>query len=140
MEIIMQQTTLHPVLAKDCIEVGDLEVCKVLLMNDKQYPWLILVPDRPDLKDFDEINISDSTHLHGEIRKASQVLRTLYKPTKINVAALGNMVPQLHIHVIARFNTDPAWPNPVWGRYPPLPYSDKKLDDVLHSLKKAFSI
>ncbi|MBF0443978.1 MAG: HIT domain-containing protein [Magnetococcales bacterium] len=134
----MQQTTLHPVLAKDCIEVGDLEVCKVLLMNDMHYPWLILVPDRPDLKDFDEIKNADIIHLHADIKKASEVLRNLYNPTKINIAALGNMVPQLHIHVIARFNTDKAWPNPVWGRHSPLPYSNKILDGTLHRFKKAF--
>ncbi|MBF0193277.1 MAG: HIT domain-containing protein [Magnetococcales bacterium] len=136
----MQQTSLHPILAKDCIEVCDLKICKVLLMNDKQYPWLILVPDRPGLKDFDEVNSGDIAYLHADIKKASEVLRTIYKPTKLNIAALGNMVTQLHIHVIARFSNDKAWPNPVWGRHPPLPYNDEMLENVLQGLKNNFEL
>ncbi|MBF0380743.1 MAG: HIT domain-containing protein [Magnetococcales bacterium] len=136
----MQQTQLHPALAKDCIFVEELDVCKVLLMNDKQYPWLILVPDRPDLKDFDDIKNVDIPHVHSEMKKAAEVLRTLFKPTKINVASLGNMVPQLHIHVIARFNNDPAWPNPIWGHNLPIPYDQDMLGELLIKLKDGFGL
>lgn len=135
----MKQTELHPVLAKDCITVCTLLVCDVLLMNDSQYPWLILVPDRPDLKDLDELSKDDTPLLYSDINKTSKVLRELFKPTKLNVAALGNMVPQLHIHVIARFESDKAWPRPVWGLHPPQPYANDDLNDLLTRLRRAFA-
>jgi diadenosine tetraphosphate (Ap4A) HIT family hydrolase len=134
----MKQTELHPLLAQDCILVGHLHVCELLLMNDSQYPWLILVPDRPGLRDFDELSDIDTPLVHADIKHASQVLRTLFQPSKLNVAALGNMVPQLHIHVIARSESDKAWPKPVWGLYPPVPYTEEVLSDLLARLRKAF--
>lgn len=134
----MNQTELHPVLAKDCSTVCSLSICEVLLMNDSQYPWLILVPDRAGLKDLDELADADTTLVYADINRASTVLRNLVHPTKLNVAALGNMVPQLHIHVIARFKADKAWPKPVWGTHPPLPYAANELQNLLTSLRKAF--
>jgi diadenosine tetraphosphate (Ap4A) HIT family hydrolase len=104
-------------------------------MNDSQYPWLILVPDRANLRDFDELSQVDTPLVHEDIKKVSQALRTLFNPKKLNVAALGNMVPQLHIHVIARFESDKAWPNPIWGAHPPIPYSDASLEDLIAQLK-----
>ena len=136
----MKQTTLHPILAKDCLLVGSLSVCTLLLMNDCHYPWLILVPDRPDLRDFDELSDADTMMVHSDIKQASQGLRSLFKPTKINVAALGNQVPQLHIHVIARFETDKAWPKPVWGLHPSLPYAEDGLDPLLEQIKSVTGI
>ena len=134
----MKQTKLHPILLKDCVTVCPLSLCEVLLMNDSQYPWLILVPDRPGLRDFDELSDSDTPLVHADIKQASRVLRTLFNPTKLNVAALGNMVPQLHIHIIARFTSDKAWPKPIWGLHPPLPCPNEVLEDRLTLLRKAF--
>ncbi|MBF0371726.1 MAG: HIT family protein [Magnetococcales bacterium] len=136
----MNQTELHPTLAKDGITVGFLSACQVLLINDSHYPWLILVPDRPGLRDLDELTDIDRALVYGDIHQASQVLRRLFNPTKLNVAALGNMVPQLHIHVIARFEGDKAWPKPVWGLHPSEPYPDDLLAKRLEQLKGAFGV
>lgn len=106
-------------------------------MNDSTYPWLILVPQRPDLRDLHDVPAADHGPLMAEISRASSALQQFVNPDKLNVAALGNMVPQLHIHVIARFTTDPAWPGPVWGVVPARPYDDAlertagRLRDVL---------
>jgi len=91
-------------------------------MNDASYPWLILVPRRAGLTGFHEVAESDAAALTGEIRRAARALQSRFAPDRINIGALGNLVPQLHIHVIARFADDPAWPGPVWGARPPVPY------------------
>ncbi|MBF0127789.1 MAG: HIT domain-containing protein [Magnetococcales bacterium] len=104
-------------------------------MNDSRYPWLILVPRRDGMRDLDELTTEEGGVLWGEITLASRLLREWCRPDKLNVAALGNMVPQLHLHVIARFRADAAWPNPVWGQHPPLPYDESQLPAVLAALK-----
>ena len=106
---------LHPRLGADTFFVADWPLCRVLLMNDARFPWLILVPRRQALCDFDEVALDDKAALQGEIDLASRVLRSVTSAEKLNVAALGNMVPQLHVHVVARFAADAAWPAPVWG-------------------------
>lgn len=136
----MRQTELHPALAGDCIVVGSLRACEVLLMNDSRYPWLILVPDRPGLRDLDDLSESDAALVNADIRQASRALRTLFQPDKLNVAALGNMVPQLHIHVIARFESDNSWPKPVWGQHPPTVYAGAVLAKELVRLREAFGL
>jgi diadenosine tetraphosphate (Ap4A) HIT family hydrolase len=106
---------LHPQLAKDCAHVCDLSVCRVLLMNNSQFPWLILVPMREGIREITELSEQDYKTAMDEVRFcAAQFLRST-NAFKMNVAALGNMVPQLHIHIIARFENDAAWPNPVWN-------------------------
>lgn len=115
----MSDFILHPQLAKDTLPVADWPVCRVLRMNDATYPWLILVPRRANCREISELPSSDRHRLIDEISRASEALQRDCRPEKINVAALGNVVPQLHIHVIARFTTDPAWPKPVWGVQPP---------------------
>ena len=107
---------LHPRLAADTIEIADWPLCRVLLMNDQRFPWLILVPRRPGLRDFDDVAGPDKSAYYAEIERASRALRAVTGAPKLNVAALGNMVPQLHVHVIARFVGDAAWPGPVWGQ------------------------
>ncbi|MEG3637880.1 HIT family protein [Magnetococcus sp. PR-3] len=134
----MSQITLHPTLSKDCQVVTELSASTVLLMNDAQYPWLILVPNRPDLTDLDQLSTADMVLVQYDIRRACKVLRQLFSPTKLNVASLGNMVPQLHIHVIARFDSDPAWPKPVWGVLPAKPYTQEALQQSVQQLKQAF--
>ncbi|MEO5377238.1 MAG: HIT family protein [Magnetococcus sp. DMHC-6] len=136
--VTMKQTKLHPLLAKDCLTVLSLSLCDVFLMNDCQYPWLILVPDRPGLRDLDELTAEETPLVYTEIQQACRVLRRLFNPTKLNVAALGNIVPQLHIHVIARFTTDPAWPKPIWGYHPPIIYPSDQLEDLLTRLRDSF--
>lgn len=129
---------LHERLAADCITLDDWPLCRVLLMNDANYPWLILVPRRPALRDFHDVAPEDMPQFVDEISGASRALQTSLKPDKINVAALGNMVPQLHLHVIARFTDDSAWPGPVWGAQPALPYESGALQERIAALKAAF--
>ena len=129
---------LHERLAADCITLADWPLCRVLLMNDASYPWLILVPRRPGLRDFHDVAPEDMPQFVDEISGASRALQSSLQPDKINVAALGNMVPQLHLHVVARFTDDPAWPGPVWGAQPAVPYEAAALQERIESLKAAF--
>lgn len=114
--------TLDPRLDADTVHVGDLTLCRVLLMDDARFPWLILVPRRPDASEITDLTPEDAKGLMDEMRLATGVMLALAKPDKVNVAALGNVVPQLHVHVIGRFLSDPAWPRPVWGVGEAKPY------------------
>lgn len=128
---------LHEGLAADCITLDDWPLCRVLLMNDATYPWLILVPRRAGLRDFHDVGQDDMPQFTGEISRASRALQSSFAPVKINVAALGNMVPQLHVHIIARFSDDPAWPGPIWGKVPARPYESGALQERVDLLKAA---
>lgn len=130
---------LHPQLAADTVEVTSGACCRVLLMNDSNFPWLILVPQRPGLRDFHDLAGADMTDTVAEIGAASRALQALFAADKINVAALGNMVPQLHIHVIARHTVDPAWPKPVWGVVSPRPHDAAMLAERINSLRAALT-
>lgn len=116
----MATFALHPQLAEDGLFVVDWPLCRVLRMNDATYPWLILVPRLTDAREIVDLSAADRVLLMDEIAWSSQALKDLLQPDKINVAALGNVVPQLHVHVLARFKEDPAWPRPVWGLAPPI--------------------
>ncbi|NIA68888.1 HIT domain-containing protein [Pelagibius litoralis] len=129
---------LHEGLAADCITLDDWPLCRVLLMNDATYPWLILVPRRPGLRDFHDVGAGDMPRFTDEIGKASRALQSAFKAEKMNLAALGNMVPQLHVHIIARFTSDPAWPGPIWGKVPAAPYEPGALQVRVDLLKEAF--
>ncbi|MBO0333533.1 HIT family protein [Sneathiella sp. CAU 1612] len=130
---------LHSQLAKDTFPILTLSLSRVLLMNDARFPWIILVPERPDLVDIHDMNHPDYNALTREIRAASRAMAALFKADKMNVATLGNMVPQLHIHVIARYRGDAAWPAPVWGKGVAEPYekaaADARIDDIRATLK-----
>ena len=128
---------LHPQLADETVPVCDLNLCRVLLSKDANYPWLVLSPRRDGLRDLHDLNDADGIAVLDEIRRCSQVLVDLYRPDKMNVAALGNQVPQLHIHIIARFTADPAWPGPVWGRVPAAAYDDAARDALISRLRAA---
>ena len=128
---------LHPQLAEETVPVCDLELCRVLLSRDATYPWLVLSPRREDLRDLHDLNEEDGIAALEEIRRCSRALVDLFRPDKINVAALGNQVPQLHIHIIARSTTDPAWPGPVWGKVPAAPYDDAARDALIGRLRAA---
>jgi diadenosine tetraphosphate (Ap4A) HIT family hydrolase len=115
---------IDPRLAADSVAVADLSLSHVRLMNDATYPWLILIPRRQGAVEIVDLTAADRAQLMDEIALASGVLRDMTRCDKLNVAALGNMVPQLHVHVIARFRGDPAWPGPVWGKAPAQPYGE----------------
>lgn len=114
---------LHPQLAADTYLVGDLALSRVLLMDDTRFPWLILVPRRADMRDWIDLIPADRHHLLDEVDLCSLALRARHRPDKLNLGALGNLVAQLHVHVIARFAHDAAWPRPVWGIGTRVPYS-----------------
>ncbi|MGE0737355.1 MAG: HIT domain-containing protein [Alphaproteobacteria bacterium] len=114
-------------MAADTKLLAQWKLCQVLLMNDRTYPWLILVPAIPDLRDFNDVPRAHWATLMAEIERAANALKRLHNPYKMNVAALGNVVEQLHIHVIARQKTDAAWPKPVWGVVPTQPYAPDEL-------------
>ncbi|MFN3687071.1 HIT domain-containing protein [Salinarimonas sp.] len=130
---------LDPRLAGDTLPVGDLPLCSVLLMNDSRFPWLILVPRREGAREIVDLSLAEAHALAGEIRVASRVLQAVAAPDKINVGALGNVVPQLHVHVIARFLSDPAWPGPVWGHGTRAPYPPHAASALLERLRAAFA-
>ena len=111
-------------LASDTYDIGTLALSRVLMMNDARFPWLILVPERADMAEIIDLAPQDRTALLDEIAAASEALKKLFNPDKLNIGALGNRVRQLHVHVVARFQSDAAWPGPVWGAgaaqvYPP---------------------
>ena len=121
---------IHPLLADDCIHLGRFRLCHLLLMNDRNYPWYILVPDRDNIQEIYQLAGDDRQQLLAESCLLSEFLMDEFDGNKLNVAALGNQVSQLHLHHIVRFETDPAWPAPVWGKQPPLPYTDEALDEI----------
>src|SRR5262245_61263649 len=128
---------LHPRLAQDTVEVTQLRLCRVLLMKDSRFPWLILVPEREAVREIHELAPEDRAALVEEIARAGEVLTRLFQPDKLNVGALGNLVPQLHVHVVARRATDPAWPGPVWGSGPAVPYEDGEIEELRGRLTAA---
>jgi diadenosine tetraphosphate (Ap4A) HIT family hydrolase len=113
---------LDPRLSADTVHLGDLALSRVLLMDDARFPWLILVPRRPAVSEITDLPEPDAAALWQEIPLATGVMQALAKPDKINIGALGNVVSQLHVHVIGRFLSDPAWPGPVWGFGSRTPY------------------
>ena len=123
----MNHWHLHPQLADDTAPVIELPLCEVRLMDDANHPWLVLVPRVADMVEIIDLDTAQRTQLTAEIDAASRALKALFKPHKLNIAALGNLVPQLHVHVIARFEDDPAWPAPVWGRVAARPYTPDAL-------------
>ncbi len=136
----MSTFALHERLAADTSLVCELPLSRCLLMNDARYPWLILVPRIADLRDLHEVPAKNRQALFDEIDQTSQALTKLTEAFKINVAALGNQVPQLHIHVIARQQDDEAWPGPVWGVGEAMPYSDAELKKRLQDLNLLLAV
>jgi diadenosine tetraphosphate (Ap4A) HIT family hydrolase len=128
---------LAPRLAADTHEVGDFELCRVLLMNDSRYPWLILVPRRAGLSEIHDLTAEERSLLIEEAARAGAGLKSLTNAKKINTGALGNMVGQLHVHVVARFVGDAAWPGPVWGSGRSLPYEDEAASRLVAGLRRA---
>lgn len=130
--------SLHPSLSKK-IHLGNLSLCTLLLEDERHYPWLILVPRRPDLSTLIHLSRDDHGQLMEEIVQAQQVLLDLFQPTQINVAAIGNKTPQLHIHIIARFSHDPAWPQTVWDHPQRAPYPSEEREGAVCALRARFA-
>ena len=124
-------------LAADSIFVTDLGLCTVRLMNDANFPWLLMIPQRPGLTEIIDLGATDRHLLMDEIAAVSTALRTVTHCLKLNVAALGNQVQQLHVHVIARFAEDAAWPGPVWGAAAPGTYEDEEKQRLIGDLRAA---
>jgi len=128
--------TLHPQLDRDTASIGDLPLSRVLIINDANYPWLLLVPRRAEIVELTDLDDVAQAQLMTEINRVARALRTVTGCDKLNIAALGNVVPQLHVHIIARFRHDAAWPKPVWGVTPPRPYDREELDNFGQPLRK----
>ena len=129
--------TLHQRLEDDTVEVVYLGVSIVRLMRDRTLPWLILVPKREGVREIHGLSKEDRAELMEEITLVSKVIDALYRPDKINIGVLGNLVPQLHIHVIGRFERDRAWPGPVWGKDGAKPYAEDEIRSAVIQLKEA---
>lgn len=130
---------LHPRLAADTLLLGDFPLCHCLLMNDMHYPWLILVPRVENIREIFELDAVQQQQLLQESSWVSERMARHFNATKINIGALGNMVPQLHLHIIARYENDAAWPGPVWGKHPAEPYTGENLQRMNKRLHEAFA-
>ena len=131
--------SLDPRLEADTRPVGDLALSSVLLLDDARFPWLVLVPRRADVSEVTDLSGDDAAALMREIRLAVRVVQDLARPDKVNVGALGNMVAQLHMHVIGRFRSDPAWPGPVWGFGERRPYPDHAASSLIERAAALFA-
>ncbi len=131
---------LHPRLEQDCIAIGRFNLCRLLMMNDSQYPWFILVPEIADLREIYQLEKHERELLLEESCFLAENLAVLYDADKMNIAAIGNLVPQLHIHHIVRYETDKAWPAPVWGKFAAVPYSEQQITDTLSRIRGRLAI
>lgn len=131
--------SLDKQLEHDCFIVGDLTLCKVLLLNDANFPWIILVPKVAGISELYELSESEQRVFMDESSCVARMLSELFKPDKLNIAAIGNKVRQLHIHHIARFEHDPCWPETVWGYGKGKPYVDHDKDDTLTRIRDFLS-
>jgi diadenosine tetraphosphate (Ap4A) HIT family hydrolase len=132
--------SLHPKLSELTTQIGDLPLSRVLLENDSNYPWLILVPRMAGVSEIIDLDPNEQVQLLGEIDAASRALKAVATFDKLNVAAIGNMVKQLHVHVLGRSTTDPTWPKPVWGLAPPVPYQPAARDKLVEALRREFKM
>ncbi len=132
-------TDIHTQLLNDCLVLGSFPLCRLLLMKDANYPWFILVPDREDTSEIHHLSDEDQIQLIKESAFLSAVIEEEFRGDKINVAALGNVVPQLHLHHIVRYKDDVAWPSPIWGNQPTREYSDELLDTMSNKLLTAIT-
>lgn len=134
-KIMVTPFTLHPQLKKDCFEIADFPLCKLLLCNDSNYPWFILVPKVENVQDIYQLEWQQQQQLLNESSLLSELLMQVYQGDKMNIAALGNVVPQLHIHHIVRFKTDQSWPKPIWGQQAITPYTDEEIQSVISTIE-----
>jgi diadenosine tetraphosphate (Ap4A) HIT family hydrolase len=128
--------SLHPQLERDTIILGDLPLCRVLIINDANYPWLLLVPRRPEVDEVLDLDEVAQAQLMTEVTRVSRALKEVTGCNKLNIAMLGNIVPQLHVHVVARRKTDAAWPRPVWGATPPVSHDKQELERFSAAIRR----
>jgi diadenosine tetraphosphate (Ap4A) HIT family hydrolase len=128
--------SLSATLEKDTINIGDLPLSRVLVIKDANYPWLLLVPRRLDAIEIIDLNEIEQAQLMTEITRVARALKDITKCDKLNIAALGNVVPQLHVHLIARRKSDAAWPRPVWGVVPALAHDPQELETFIGALRR----
>lgn len=133
----MSKFELHPDLERDGIHLGNFQLSRVLLINDSNYPWFVLIPEISNTSDTIDLAPTEHTKLWEESRTFSLAIMRLFNGDKLNVAALGNVTPQLHIHHIVRYQTDPAWPAPIWGQHPLTPYSEQAIKEVYNLIASA---
>jgi diadenosine tetraphosphate (Ap4A) HIT family hydrolase len=131
----MSAFVLHPRLAADTAFVAELGLSRVLLMDDTRYPWAILVPRRADMTELFDLDAQDRAALTEEVAHAARMLKAMSGGAKINIGALGNLVPQLHVHVVARSESDAAWPGPVWGHGTAVRYEPARRDAFIEELR-----
>jgi len=131
----MSAFVLHPRLAADTAFVADWDLSRVLLMDDARYPWAILVPRRADMTELFDLDAQDRAALTEEVARAARMLKAMTGAAKINIGALGNLVPQLHVHVVARCESDAAWPGPVWGHGAAVRYEPARRDAFVEELR-----
>lgn len=125
-----QAFELHPQLAADTVLLGQFPLCDLLLMNDSQYPWFILVPRVPGVSEIHHLSVAEQQQLLRESSYLAENLSDIFNATKMNIAALGNIVPQLHLHHVVRHSEDRAWPGPVWGRFPAQAYTSEQIQAI----------
>ena len=135
---MQQPIQLHERLKKDCHLLGNFELCSLLLLDDTNFPWFILVPMREQVTEIHQLTENDQQQLLKESMNFSRCLEDVFQPDKLNIAALGNVVPQLHIHHIARYKNDACWPAPVWGAVKAIPYDEDRLAEITAKLKGWF--
>ncbi len=130
---------LHTQLKKDCIKIGRFSLSQLLLINDSQYPWFLLVPERTNMTEIYQLSEKDQLLLQQESSFLASTLANCFKADKINIAAIGNLVPQLHIHHIVRYKNDIAWPAPVWGKYDAVPYTEQQIKKITFQITDALA-
>ncbi len=135
-----QSFELHPTLAQEALVLGDLPLSRVLLSRDANFPWLIVVPRRNGASEIIDLPDAEQAVLSREIAQVARALKTYTACDKLNIAAIGNMVPQLHVHVVARRQTDPLWPKPVWGGLAPKAYASGEIERVAAALQAAIGL
>ncbi len=122
---------LHTQLQQDCFLIGKFELCQVLLVNDSQFPWFILVPQRENIREIYQLTTEDQITLIQESSYLAEKLAEIFNADKLNIGAIGNIVPQLHLHHVVRYQTDKAWSAPIWGKFAAVPYTEQQRLDLL---------
>ncbi len=126
---------IHQQLQQDCLVIGRFPLCHLLLMKDANYPWFILVPDRDNVSEIFQLSPQEQQQLMSESSRLAEVLAERFQADKINIAALGNLVPQLHVHHVVRYRSDAAWPAPIWGAVPAKPYVEHELREQVEEAR-----
>lgn len=130
----MQDFQLHSQLQQDCFLLGKFKLCQVLLVNDRQFPWFILVPQRHNIREIYQLSADEQILLIQESSYLAEMLTSIFNADKLNIAAIGNLVPQLHLHHVVRYQNDKAWPAPIWGKFAAVPYTEQQLEELLARL------